>query len=128
MKDLDYLNNYRMEYFGQFGDNKNGFFIIPTKKVVFQVIASNGCDWEHVSVTLRNRWGKMLRRCPTWEEMCFIKSLFFESDEVVMQLHPSEEEYVNNHPYCLHLWRPLTKEIPTPPSILVGFKTKKKIK
>lgn len=125
MKNLDYLNEYRYYYFGQYGDSYNGLFIIPTKKVKFQVIASNGMDWEHVSVTLKNRWGYQLHRCPTWEEMCFIKELFFEGNEVVMQLHPSEEEYVNNHPYCLHLWKPKSAVIPTPPSELVGIKTKK---
>ena len=25
-----------------------------------------------------------------------------------MQLHPAEQEYINQHPYCLHLWRPQT--------------------
>ena len=54
--------------------------------------------------------------------MCEIKSMFFEDDEVVMQLHPKKTEYVNNHNYCLHLWKPIGKEIPTPPSILVGIK------
>lgn len=31
------------------------------------------------------------------------------------QLHPAKSEYVNIHPYCLHLWRPLEREIPMPP-------------
>lgn len=45
-----------------------------------------------------------------------LKTYFFEGNKVVMQLHPSEEEYVNNHPYCLHLWKPKSAIIPTPPS------------
>lgn len=40
-----------------------------------------------------------------------------------MQLHPKKEEYVNNMPYCLHIWKPIDKEIPTPPSVLVGLRT-----
>ena len=24
--------------------------------------------------------------------------------------------------YCLHIWRPIDKEIPTPPNIMVGFR------
>lgn len=71
--------------------------------------------WDHVSVTVSNR-------CPNWQEMCFIKDLFFEDEEPVMQLHPPKSEYINNHEYCLHLWRPTNKEIPLPPSILVGVK------
>lgn len=73
------------------------------------------CNWEHVSVST-------LRRAPNWQEMCFVKELFWEDEEVVMQLHPAKSEYVNHHPYCLHLWRPMKAVIPTPPSRSVGPK------
>lgn len=55
--------------------------------------------------------------------MCQIKELFFLDGETAMQLHPPEADYVNNHPYCLHLWRPHSETIPRPPSILVGIKS-----
>lgn len=71
--------------------------------------------WEHVSVSLPSR-------SPTWEEMCLIKNLFWGEDETVIQYHPPKSEYVNNHQYCLHLWKPIGKTIETPPSILVGIK------
>lgn len=101
-----------------------GAFVIPVVqpsglKAKLRVIASRAegveemDDWDHVSVSLHNR-------CPKWEEMCLIKELFFEPDEVAMQLHPVKD-YVNNHPYCLHLWRPFKEAIPLPPSILVGL-------
>lgn len=83
--------------------------------VPFTIIASWGQGWDHVSVSTRNR-------CPSWDEMCIIKDVFFHPYEAVMQLHPPESEYVNNHPYCLHLWRPQEQPIPLPPSIMVGFK------
>jgi hypothetical protein len=70
--------------------------------------------WEHVSVSSIG--------IPTWSEMCYVKDLFWRGDEVVMQLHPAESEYVNCHPYCLHLWRPLNAIIPTPPPHFVGPK------
>lgn len=54
--------------------------------------------------------------------MCLIKDLFFNKDEVVMQLHPAEKDYVNNHQFCLHLWQPVFDIIPLPPSIMVGVK------
>ena len=79
------------------------------------VIFSRGCGWDHVSVSFNNR-------CPTWEEMCEIKSMFFHPDEVVVQYHPAESDYVNNHPYCLHLWRPQEQAMPTPPAWMVGAK------
>lgn len=120
-----------------------GFFVFPHRGHELRVQASQGCGWDHVSVSLANR-------CPTWEEMCFVKEKFFRDDEAVMQLHPARSEYVNIHPNCLHLWRPQTAEemeaekrtwvaageewpyevappgnIPLPPSILVGPKSDK---
>jgi hypothetical protein len=85
------------------------------------VIASDGVGWEHVSVHVQDAKTRE-RRTPTWEEMCHIKDLFWDGEDVVMQLHPARSEYVNNHPHVLHLWRPTGAMIPTPPSILVGDK------
>jgi hypothetical protein len=84
------------------------------------VIASSGDEslgilWDHVSVSLPNR-------CPNWPEMCHIKGLFWSDEETVMQLHPPKSQWINNHNYCLHLWRPLKQEIPLPPSETVGDK------
>jgi hypothetical protein len=81
----------------------------------FRVLASNGEDWEHVSISLINR-------CPTWQEMCHIKSIFWNDDETVIQYHPAKEDYVNYHPFCLHLWKPIGKELPKPPTSLIGPK------
>ena len=81
-------------------------------------IVSDGMGWDHVSVSVPGAY-----RCPTWEEMCSIKELFFRDDETVIQFHPTKDQYVNDHPHCLHLWRKqgLTHELP--PSI-VGFTVK----
>lgn len=54
-----------------------------------------------------------------WDEMCAIKDMFFGEDERVMQFHPPKSEYINNYPYCLHLWKPVDTEIPHPPMICV---------
>lgn len=78
-----------------------------------RIIASWGMGWEHVSVSTE-------RRCPLWDEMCYIKSLFWRDDESVVQFHPSRDRYVNNHPYCLHLWRPTEETFPMPPTYMVG--------
>jgi len=71
-------------------------------------------NWEHVSVSIENR-------CPTWEEMCLVKSLFWEPEDTVVQFHPPESDYVNAHRFCLHLWR-YKGIMPRPPSITVGPK------
>lgn len=97
-----------------------GAFRVPVRGVrqALLVIASSGeipdgPPWDHVSASFRHR-------CPTWEEMCQVKELFFASEDVVMQLHPAASQNISNHRYCLHLWRPLSVEIPLPPSFLVG--------
>jgi hypothetical protein len=103
----------------------NGFFIIPHYKIAdyeLRCQISDGEGWEHVSVTV-GRKREDPSRCPTWTEMCFIKDLFWNKDETVIQLHPPESEYVNMHPFCLHLWKPIEIEIPLPPNIFVGIKS-----
>lgn len=123
--------NYRVNFqtFGYPGE-PHGVFQIPSPvkigemKRTLMVIASNGEGWEHVSVrAVRNIGGTLRNYLPIWDEMCFVKSLFWEDEDVVMQLHPKKSEYVNTHAFVLHLWRPTGGiEIPTPPSILVGVK------
>lgn len=81
------------------------------------VIASDGMGWEHVSVTLPS-W----KRVPSWAELCEVKSIFWDGCDCVVQFHPPEDEYVNQHPFCLHLWRPCGQNFPTPPSLLVGVR------
>ncbi len=106
---------YRVVIPGQpSGDETCGMFIVPLRhgqKV--RVIASDGLGWEHVSVSRRDR-------CPTWDEMCQVKALFWDEEDCVIQFHPPRSQYVNVHPNCLHLWRRKDVEFATPPSILVG--------
>lgn len=101
-------------------DDYGAFQIMGPCGVELKIIASPGnanesIPWEHVSVSTR-------KRCPNWQEMCFVKFLFWDREEAVMQLHPPESQYVNNHRFCLHLWRPTHCEIPLPPAIAVGYK------
>lgn len=95
-------------------DGNNGVFFVPlkTNKQTVRVIASDGGGWEHVSVSRTDR-------CPTWAEMCEVKDLFFGDDEWVVQYHPAKSDYVNDHPFCLHLWRPTAEAIPKPPVWMV---------
>jgi hypothetical protein len=93
----------------------NGAFIIPFESYELHAIASDGGGWEHVSVLLRNR-------TPNWREMCFIKDLFWDDEDCVIQYHPPKSEYVNNHDFTLHLWRQVGREFPRPPSLFVGLK------
>lgn len=100
------------------------FFVMGPCGMALCIVAS-GADaddkmsegWEHVSVSTRSR-------PPNWQEMCFVKELFWDPTECVVQFHPPRSEYVNNHPYCLHLWRQTKAAFPLPPSILVGDKSR----
>lgn len=104
------------------GNGNNGAFFVPNRpgQPPFQVIASDGAippdtvAWEHVSVSLPDR-------CPTWLEMCRIKALFWDEEDLVLQYHPPRSEWVSNHAYCLHLWRPVGVVVPKPPQIAVGI-------
>lgn len=109
MKNLNGLKQYAIDT----GDD-GGVYHIPYEAKTLCVVASNGASWDHVSVSIFG-----VERCPKWKEMQHIKELFFEPSEVVMQLHPAQKDYINIHPYVLHLWRPQKVEIPLPPKIMV---------
>jgi hypothetical protein len=97
-----------------------GAFYIPTGGVNFIIVADDGTSefgWEHVS--MRAKAGKN-ERCPSWKEMCWLKDLFWEPEETVLQFHPPKSEHVNCHPYVLHLFRQVGVDAPRPPAILVG--------
>jgi len=79
--------------------------------------------FEHVSVSVRrDADGLVAKRCPTWDEMAFVKDLCWSEDEAVVQYHPPKADYVNWHPHVLHLWKPVGVELPRPPSLAVGPK------
>ena len=101
--------------YGSVGDSCNGRFFTysPIDNREMCIIASNGGDWDHVSVS-------RTKRCPNWPEMCYVKGLFFEDDELVVQFHIPSRDHIDIHPFCLHLWRPIVVEIPVPPVGFVG--------
>jgi hypothetical protein len=108
------------EYRSLPGASCGAFSIQGPCGMILNIIASDAEDpivqgWEHVSVS-----GK---RCPNWQEMTFVKSLFWDEEEVVVQFHPRKSEYVSYHPTCLHLWGRPDGIIPTPPVDLVGPRT-----
>lgn len=117
---LEKVEKYRRAHplgFAHKAGDDFGWFEIPTKiggPILRVMVAPTDEEWQHVSVSLAHR-------CPTWEEMCRIKALFWTEDETVVQFHPPKSDYINNHKYCLHLWCLKGREIPRPPSVFVGF-------
>lgn len=129
MSDWSYLNRHRV---GQSGnsdrsvpsmyhttsaDGFNGMFRFWKDGQCLRCIASDGEGWRHVSVSIEG-----ITKPPMWSVMCFVKDLFFDEQDWVVQFHPAKSEYVNNHPGCLHLWQPTSAVMPTPDSVLVGIK------
>lgn len=115
-KDATKLDKYRQPH-PTLGASKGmfGFFVIPNGRHTLRIVSSGeiheGTDWEHVSISKPYD-------CPTWEEMCMVKALFWGDDETVIQFHPQKTNYKNVHPYCLHLWRHKDGH-QLPPDILV---------
>lgn len=127
MKNIEEIKATPGIYIKKEGPNGFGGTVFPIEykkwklKVVNDIdkalhfIFSVGCGFEHLSVSTPIK-------TPTWDQMCRMKDIFWREDEVCMQLHPKKEDYVNNMKYCLHIWKPIDKEIPTPPSIMVGLR------
>lgn len=96
-----------------------GMFFIPgpcaqeLKCIVSAGTVDPQYPWDHLSVSCRNR-------CPNWQEMEFVKHIFFKEDEYAMQLHVPVANHINLHPFVLHIWRPLNAVIPIPNPIMVG--------
>lgn len=116
MKSGPYASNYR--------DRFGAFQLLCPRGGLLKVIASagdepseddlfpNGTRWDHVSVSLKDR-------TPTWEEMAWVKTLFFEEEEAAIEFHPPKSVYVNDTATVLHIWKPLDFAIVLPPTICV---------
>lgn len=116
MKNLNELARYRVRHPTMgWGDKDGGCFRVRSPLETSQdliIIASIGEGWDHVSVSMK-------KRIPTWIEMDFIRGIFFNDDEVVIQLHPARSRHINIMENCLHLWRPQNETIPLPPEEMV---------
>jgi hypothetical protein len=95
-------------------DGWNGAFLVPLEGELWHVIISDQIGWRHLSIS--NAQKKIL---PNWTVMCRIKDAFFGDDAWVVQFHVPPEEYVDDHPYCLHLWESIYEPMPHPSIALV---------
>lgn len=100
---------------GIFPRDKAGIFMLPSSRhmINLRAIVSVSDGWDHVSVSTSVR-------CPTWDELEFVKRFFFKPDEVAMQLHLPPSDHISLHPHCLHIWRPHHATIPLPPKEMVA--------
>lgn len=112
----EHLNKYRVAYQGQLGDETHGF--LKLKERGLAIMFANSWGWEHVSVSRKSKM-------PSWQDMDWVRRQFWRGDCTVMQLHVPEEEHIDLHPYCLHMWRPVGQEVPKPPHYFVAAKMPK---
>lgn len=105
-----------------------GHFLIPAqyaprkRPLVCQAVdAYPPSDWEHVSVSIVRPRDKA-PLYPQWDEMEFVKQLFWHPDDTVLQFHPPRDKYANEPkaPHVLHLWRDPRNPIEAPDPILVA--------
>ncbi len=108
------LESRRVKIIDQSEDGFSGIYTVYNFQA--SIICSWGAGWEHVSIAPFKR-----RYIPTWEDMCYLKDIFFKDDEAVIQIHPAKKDYVNLKENCLHLWRCRYKDMVLPPNILVGI-------
>jgi hypothetical protein len=104
------------------GERGLGAFVVPLRMQVLKVIVSDGAGWgidlegepwEHVSISCD-------MRCPTWEEMEWVRRQLWDDEDTVIQIHPPLSRYINVNPFVLHLWRPHKTAIPLPPKDAIG--------
>ncbi len=113
------IRDGRMGSDSSFGNN--GLFWVRRGQITLQIIASDGMGWDHVSVVPVNaRTYRPIYRVATWEEMAFVKHLFFEDAECAVEYHPPKSDHISAHNYCLHLWRSQDQEMPMPPKEMVA--------
>ena len=69
--------------------------------VILEVEVVDAQLWAHLSVG-----GGYVYRVPSWEELSWCKQ-YFLGDRRAIQVLPPRDEYINLHPYVLHLYVPL---------------------
>jgi hypothetical protein len=98
---------------GQYGSDEtagwNGAFLVPLEGEMWHIMLGDGMGWQHLSISNAQR-----KIMPSWNVMCRVKEAFFADEDWVVQFHPAKADYVNDHPFTLHLWRPLNEPLPVP--------------
>ena len=101
------LDRYRKEH-PSLGKSPKGASFGYFERGPLRIISGgSGDEWEHVSVSCADR-------TPIWGEMCIVKQMFWGDHETVLEFHPRQSEYINQHPFVLHLWKQKDENHPLP--------------
>lgn len=100
-------------------NGNDGCFLLPglrrargEKREELIVFSEVGRGWEHVSVSVLRK-----PRHPTWEEMYYVRDMFWPRDEPVLQFYTTKSDSLS-----LHLWRAMDQELRLPDPLLPGEK------
>jgi hypothetical protein len=67
----------------------------------------DGRDYMHISLSHPDR-------LPSYDDLKFVKSVFAGDHRYAYQVFPPVDKHISIHPFCLHLWVPLSGELPLP--------------
>ena len=80
----------------------NDMINLPDSGLCTCVFGLNEYGYEHVSMSPCKK-----NKIPSWEDMTYLKNIFWMDEEECYQIMPRKSEYVNIKGNCLHLWRPV---------------------
>ncbi len=75
-------------------------------RVIVSTGEFDGREWMHISMSRADR-------IPSYEDMKRAKAVFAE-ERFGYQVFPPPADNVNIHQFCLHIWVPLSGELPLP--------------
>lgn len=55
-------------------------------------------NWIHLSISRKDK-------LPSWSEFVQVKEIFLGKESTAIQVIPPRSQWVNDHPFCLHLWQ-----------------------
>lgn len=99
MKTIDEIKDKVFNY--SFIGCHGGLIKLPDCGTCTVMWGYNEAGYEHVSVSPKHKY-----KIPSWDDMAYMKDVFFNDEEEAYQIMPKHSEYVNLKDNCLHLWRP----------------------
>lgn len=79
--------------------HKSGLAVFASVDEMFDN-AGESCEWVHLSISRQDR-------LPSWDDLKGVKKMFLGDHREAVQVLPKAEDYINLHPFCLHLWAPM---------------------
>lgn len=99
---------YKVDATATMGPNVRAYASHRGLRVIFSAeLYTDASIWLHISTSREDR-------LPSWFDMRLVKDIFVGPKRTAISVLPSEEEYVNRHPFVLHLWSPVTSSCPLP--------------